>query len=804
MLSRTWSIRWSVSASVCAIAMLATGFAQAPQTAPAAQTPAPAQAAPASRLPVRRVVLYKSGVGYFEHLGKVRGNQTVSIDFTSGQLDDVLKSLTTLDLDGGRVLGVNYNSEASLDRRLAALQLPVGEDTTRAAFLSALRGARLDVHSATTHLTGRLLSVEQSADRQGNTAIPVDMLSLVTDAGEIQTIALTPGVTVRIADADLAQQIGRYLSLVASARNQDVRRLAISTTGTGERDLFVSYISEVPVWKATYRLVLPSAGDARKPLLQGWAIVDNTVGEDWENVQLSLVAGAPQSFIEAISRPYYVQRPVVPLPERVLLSPQTHQAGFGAGGTGVLTGTVTDPTGGLLPGVTVQVRKNAAVVSTAVTGENGRFRVENVATDTYELRFTLEGFSTVVRQGVDVSGGMESVMNVTMRVGSVTEEVTVSAAAPIIDTKKTTTGAAGGGGGGRGGGLVNAPVPAAPPPSRVDYDAFRAGVQSAADAAQLGDLFEYKLKEPVTIRKDQSALVPILSSDVDAEKVSLWNANANSPRPLRAFWLTNATGLTLDGGSFSVVEGQAFAGEGLMDPLKPGEKRLLSFAADLGVQVDAKGENVPTKTTKVSISRGVMIQQTEERQRRTYTARNEDTEPRVLVIEHPVRVGWTVGGSLTPTETTAAWHRFRVNLAPKTTSTFVVEETRQGQTQYSVNSITDDQVAVLVRDQLISPQLQASLRQILAQKAEIARFNSDLATRQNEIASIGRDQDRVRENMKSLKGSAEEKQLLQRYVKQLDDQENRLDVLRKESDQLTADRTKAQGELARMIDALSG
>jgi hypothetical protein len=199
-----------------------------------------------------------------------------------------------------------------------------------------------------------------------------------------------------------------------------------------------------------------------------------------------------------------------------------------------------------------------------------------------------------------------------------------------------------------------------------------------------------------------------------------------------------------------------------------------------------------------------MIQKTEERQRRTYTARNEDTEPRVLVIEHPARAGWTIGGSLTPTETTPAWHRFRVPIAPKTTATFVVEEVRQGQTQYSVNSITDDQVKVLVSDKLISTQVEAALRQILAQKAEVARLGNELAARQSEIESIGRDQDRVRENMKSLKGSAEEKQLLQRYVKQLDDQENRLEALRKESQQLTADRQKAQAELNRLIDALSG
>lgn len=72
--------------------------------------------------------------------------------------------------------------------------------------------------------------------------------------------------------------------------------MVISTTGTGERPLFVSHVSEVPIWKSTYRLVLSTKG---KPLLQGWAVVDSTIGEDW---RLSLVAGASQSFIQNISR----------------------------------------------------------------------------------------------------------------------------------------------------------------------------------------------------------------------------------------------------------------------------------------------------------------------------------------------------------------------------------------------------------------------------------------------------------------------------------------------------------------------
>ena len=276
-------------------------------------TAALAQSPGSVRLPVRRVVLYKNGVGYFEHAGRVSGNEAVNIDFTTAQLNDVLKSLTTLDLGKGRITGVAYNSIDPLNKRLGALRLPLAEDTTTAQFLNAMRGARVEVRSGGLSASGKLLSIEQRelAGKDGE-KITVNQISLVTDSAEVRTFDLTPETSVRIVEKDLNEEVGHYLSLVASARDQDVRRLTISTQGSGERDLLVSYISEVPIWKSTYRIVIPKDG---KPLLQGWAIVDNTVGEDWDNVELSLIAGAPQSFVQDLSQPYYARRPVVPMPE---------------------------------------------------------------------------------------------------------------------------------------------------------------------------------------------------------------------------------------------------------------------------------------------------------------------------------------------------------------------------------------------------------------------------------------------------------------------------------------------------------
>lgn len=256
-----------------------------------------------ARLPVKRVVLYKNGVGYFEHSTRVRGDQELAIDFTTAQLNDVLKSLTVVDLRDGRISGVRYNSIAPLDERLRALRLPFGEEITRTDFLSAMRGARVEVRSGSSSATGRLLSVEQEQrTTEKGTNYQVTEFSIMTDSGEMRKFELGPSVSVRLAERDLNEEVGRYLNLIGSSRARDLRRMAISATGTGERNIFVSYISEVPVSKSTYRIILPDK-PSEKPLLQGWAIGDNTIGEDWKDVQLSLVAGAPQSFIQDISQP---------------------------------------------------------------------------------------------------------------------------------------------------------------------------------------------------------------------------------------------------------------------------------------------------------------------------------------------------------------------------------------------------------------------------------------------------------------------------------------------------------------------
>jgi hypothetical protein len=681
----------------------------------------------AARLPVKRVVLYKNGVGYFEHSARVRGNQELGIDFTTGQLNDVLKSLTVVDLGDGKISDIRYNSIAPLNERLRALRLPFGEQITRAEFLSALRGSRVEVAGKGESATGRLLSVEQE-DRTNDSGATyhVTDFSIVTDSGEMKNFELGPGVSVRLADHELNDEVGRYLSLVGSSRARDLRRMTVSATGNGDRDIFVSYISEVPVWKSTYRIILPEKPN-EKPLLQGWAIVDNTIGEDWKDVQLSLIAGAPQSFIQDISQPLYARRPEIALPESAMLTPQTHE--------GTMKQEGPPPPPPPPPGSAI----GGAVGKLEQFGYGARARANDLAVSS--------------------------------------EQVQVNAAAPMSTPAKSRSF------------------------DRLEQFAQLQNAQ-VAQAQELGDYFEYNIKQAITIGKNQSALVPILQSRIEADKVTLWTANANQPA-LRALWVKNASGLTLDSGTFNIIDTGTFAGEGLIETIHPNERRLLSYAADTAVRVTSQAESKDLPVSRVQILKGVMFLSREHRDKVKYIIRNSDTASRQVVIEHPVRAGWKLVESNKPEETSASHYRFRVSIDPDKTNELTVEEVHQDVSRSMLTDITEHQVEVLATENVMTPELQAAFRRVLEQKNQISKLQSDAQTRQKELGAINNDQARIRENMKALKGSVEEKALLARYTRQLDSQEDRLNLLHKEIAVLGEKQALEQQKLEDMVQHIT-
>jgi len=668
-----------------------------------------------SRLPVKRVVLYKNGVGYFEHSARVRGNQDLAIDFTTGQLNDVLKSLTAVDLGDGHISGVRYNSIAPLDERLKALRLPFGEQLTRVDFLAALRGARVEVHNGSDIAAGRLLSVEREKrfNEKGD-SYDVTEFSVITDSGEMRNFDLGPSTSVRLAERDLSDEVGKYLNLIGSSRARDLRRMTISATGNGDRDIFVSYISEVPVWKSTYRIIL-SEKPNEKPLLQGWAIVDNTVGEDWRDVQLSLIAGAPQSFIQDISRPLYTRRPVVPLPQAAMLTPQTQEASMSAPVSSASE--------------TVEVAAENAAPPPAGPGHGGGIGGGAFRTDGGQSRDRLEQYA------------------------------------------------------------------------RLSPGAAAAKLQAEAEAKDLGDYFEYNLKQKITIGKNQSALVPILQSRIDAEKVTIWNENSREIR--RALWITNSSGLTLDSGTFNILDSDTFAGEGLIETVHPAERRLISYAADPALRVTMEQEFSERPVSRIHIVKGLMYLTREQRDTRKYTLHNADTTSRDVVIEHPARENWKLAEGPKPEETSASYLRFRVTVPAGETGNLNIEEFHPESSEFVLTNLDEKQVALITQQRQITPAMQDAFRRVLDQKNKVDSLGTQIKNRQHEVETITKDQARLRENMKALKGSAEEKALLQRYTRQLDAQEDRLNALTKEISTLQEKQTEARNQLDQIVQQIT-
>jgi hypothetical protein len=223
----------------------------------------------------------------------------------------------------------------------------------------------------------------------------------------------------------------------------------------------------------------------------------------------------------------------------------------------------------------------------------------------------------------------------------------------------------------------------------------------------------------------------------------------------------------------------------------------------LAVNASSRIGTEQERVFRVRINRGTMIQESEIREKKTYTFRNEDSAPRAIIVEHPVRAGYELRGDTRPAETTADWMRFRLQVEPKHTASLVVEEARPTQASFALTNLSSEQLTLFVSQHSIDSAIEAALRDILEQKDAIAKLESQKSGRDEETQKIFDDQQRLRENLKALKGTPEEKPLLQRYTQQLNEQETRLEILQKENAHLDSQIEAAQVRLDATIQKLS-
>jgi len=714
-------------AVICLLAFTVSLAAQAPaiKTKPAVAPQLAKPAAPqvVKDLPVRKVVLYKNGVGYFEHAGSVTGNQRVAIDFTSPQLNDVLQSLTVLDEGGGRIAGVNYNSTTPLAEQLKSLSLGMTDDPNSTELFQALRGQRVEVAGGPGGIiTGRLMSIESRTETvpgsEADKTIEKFYLTLVATSGAVRVIELTPALSVRPLDANLQGQLDRYLELLSTTHATGLRHLTLDALGVGPRQLRVSYISEVPVWKSTYRIVFPRVPNG-SATMQGWAVVDNTVGADWDNVQLSLVAGAPQSFIQPLSQPIYTKRVEIPIATEAQLTPQTHDA--------------------------AEEKAQAETINTQ--------QLESLERVPHSIKMKALKAPSV---GFGVMGSN-------------------------FGGSSNSADAGVGSGAGLGVGTYRA------------SDSYQAGdvTTNAFD-----DFFEYALTQPVTIHKNESAMVPILQQELPAVHVTLWSDK--DPVPLRSVWLENKSKLTLDSGSFSIFESGEFAGEGLLDPIHPGEKRLLSYAADQAVKVHATAPTETSKLRHIAMHQGVLVQQTSQVTESAYTINNASDDTRDVLIEHTRQPNAELDSETKPTETTATAYRFRVTVAPHQSADLHIRE--RALLSESVRIDPDENRSeFLIAVGKVTPSVEEKLRPLIDAETALSGLNAKIAEIEQKEKTLSTDEDRARANLTALKGDVAAK----RFIEELNNAEDQLQASRKQVADLEQQKNAATDKLNALIAALS-
>ena len=302
----------------------------------------------------------------------------------------------------------------------------------------------------------------------------------------------------------------------------------------------------------------------------------------------------------------------------------------------------------------------------------------------------------------------------------------------------------------------------------------RSSVSSSAVATQLGDFFQYLIENPVSLPRQKSAMLPIVNQDVEGTKVSIYNQAVHAKFPLLGLRFKNSTPLHLMQGPITVFEGQNYAGDSRILDLQPKEERLLSYAIDLGTEVEPIVKNPGERITKIKLNKGILFADRLVRQEKTYNLKNRSEQDRTVLIEHPFRQEFALVEPKKPSERSRDVYRFQVKVpAGKTAKQEVIEE-RTVQQTVAINNLDDQTMRFFVSQQVISEKVKSALQQAMALKGKVSATQQQIQQHERRLNDIRQDQDRLRKNLKELPPTSE---AYKRYVKKFDDQETEIEQL---------------------------
>ncbi len=707
-----------------------------------AQQAGPSPASPSAEVPVREVVLFSSGVGYFQHEGSVTGDASAQLRFKTGQINDILKSLVLQDLNGGRVGVVTYPSQDPLAKTLGSFQVDISDNPSLGDLLNKLRGARLSISFAgvngAENFSATVLGVEKrqvpGGSKDGDQTLEKEFLNVVAERG-IRSLQLDKIDRFQLEDAGLQEELNRALAAVAGARDQDKKPVDIRFNGTGERHVRLGYVVETPIWKASYRLVLSGDDpDDKKPkaFLQGWAIVENQTDNDWNNVRLSLVSGRPISFTENLYQPLYVPRPEVTPELYASLRPQTYEGGqqqaqqeASAAASADESSTETDAVGKRRGGTRNRsIAPAPAPVAMFPGAEAGTARVD-----------------TVDEAARDRTGEQDGRINATTSVASIT------------------------------------------------------------DAAKVGELFQYTVGN-VSLSRQRSAMIPIINDPVEVEKLSIFNQSVLGNHPLNGARLKNTTADAkhLLGGPVTVFDEGRYAGDAQLDNVPPGETRLLSYGIDLQVSANVKDLQDQQTVTAGKILKGALVLTRKSVSAKEYSFENKGDHGKTVVIEHPLRAGWNLVETPKPVETTNALYRFEQVVEAGKTERFTVREENIQSQSIGILPMGNGDMQIYLQTGEIPKPVRDALTKALAFKQAAVETQRQINDRNQQVSTLTSDQTRIRENLKSVDRTTS---YATRLLKKLDDQESQIDKLRNETEGLHTKLDGQNHDLQNYLDGLN-
>ncbi|HEV3339666.1 MAG TPA: hypothetical protein VG125_04900 [Pirellulales bacterium] len=649
-------------------------------------------------VPLKRIVLFNSGVGFFEHAAEIEGDAQVELKFNVENVNDLLKSMVLQDLGGGHISTVTYGSRDPITKTLKTFAIDLTDNPTLAQLLDQVRGEQVEI-DAPNKVSGTILGVETRKQKVGDDVVQVEVLNLLTIDG-LRSVKLESVGRIKLANEKLDAELRQALGVLAMGHDNEKKAVTLQFLGQGKRPVRVGYIQEAPIWKTSYRLVL---ADGEAPFLQGWAIVENTTEEDWNAVSLTLVSGRPISFVMDLYQPLYVPRPVVEPELFASLRPQTYGQDMAK-----REAEFADKAGG--------ARRSRAGLVGALGGTGGAFPPPAAAA----------GPNT----GLPTSG--KSAM------------------------------------------------------------AINRGVESLAEAGNVGELFEYAIGTPVTLGRQKSAMLPIVNDSVKGDKVSIYNERVQAKHPLNGLRLKNSTDLHLMQGPITVFDDGAYAGDAQIEDLPPGGERLISYSLDLKTEVAFEAQQSPQQLVRCRLVKGTLQTTNKLERRRNYTIKNSGREAKQVLIEYALEPGWTLVAPKEPGEKTRDRYRFAVAAEPGKPAKLEVAEDMTVSQQFALTNLDDNAIRYYISAKVVGDKVKEALAEVVRRKQQLSELAGKKQELEQRIAAIDQEQTRIRQNMQQLDRDSD---LYRRYVKKFTDQEDEVEKLRGQINSLAAELTKRQTEL---------